>query len=430
MNTYKQPFHEYNNQYEDFKKNLVRRDAPWISRIRENAFKDFQKTGFPSRKDEAWKYTNITPLVEKRFVPFTTSSPTFVNQDYIGKFSYPGLESQTLVFVDGHWASGGGGYVQSLSQAFIDKPDLVKKYWKNIEDLEVNAFAALNSAFVHDGVFIYVPKDCILKKPLHLLYIATEKSKERAVYLKNLIVLEEGSEAEVIETYASTHEGEYLHNAATSIKLHREAKLRHYRVQREGLHAFHMNNLDVSLLEKSNYSSAHITVGGGLSRSDIYVSFNGEGGKAEINGVFHPKHAQHVDYHVVVDHVVPRCTSTQLFKGMIEDEATGIFNGKIFVRKDAQSTNAHQTNKNLLLSQNAKVYSKPHLEIYADDVKCTHGSSTGQLDPQALFYMRSRGIHEKEAHKILTRAFAGEVIEKIKTTPLREVIERLVFGDD
>ena len=370
------------------------------------------------------EYRNQYEDLKKNFPPFVTSSHSVLEQADIDPFTYPGSDFQTLVFVDGEWngnlskvySLGDGCYIQSLSRAFEERPDLVKKYWKN------NA-----AAFAHEGAFIYVPKNCVVQKPVHLLYIASEKSKEKSLYLKNFIILEEGARAEVVETYVSTHGGEYFHNVVTSIELQREAKLDHVRVQREGGKAAHVNHLDVLLGEKSNYFSNHITVGGGLTRSDIYVSFKGEGAEAEINGIFHPRHGEHVDYHVVVDHVVPRCTSKQLFKGIVEDEATGIFDGKIFVREGAQSTHAHQTNRNLLLSQNAKVYSKPHLEIYADDVKCTHGSSTGQLDAQALFYMRSRGIDENEARKILTRAFAGEVIQKIKIEKLREAIEQLVF---
>ena len=254
---------EYRNQYEDFKKNLVGKDAPWISKIRENAFAEFQKIGFPTRKDEAWKYTNVTPLVERSFPPFVPSSHSFVEQADIDQFTYPGSDFQTLVFVDGEWNNNlsrvyslsEGCYIQSLSQAFEDRPDLVKKYWGNSTRLEAHAFTALNSAFVHDGAFIYVPKNCIVQKPVHLLYITTEKSKEKSLYLKNFIILEEGGEAEVIETYASTHEGAYFHNIVTSMELHCEAKLDHVRVQHEGIGAFHVNQLDVSLGEKSNYFS-------------------------------------------------------------------------------------------------------------------------------------------------------------------------------
>ena len=351
---------------------------------------------------------------------------------------YPGFQSDTLVFINGVLAPelssmsplSEGCYVGSLSQAIIDKPELVKIYISGRHNFEPHAFTALNSAFMHDGIFIYVPKHCVVQKPLHLLYIASDASQEKAIYFKNVIVLEEGAQAHIIETYASTHGGEYLHNTMSHIALHNKAEFQHERVQREGLGAFHLNNLDVVLHEKSNYSATFITVGGGLTRSDVHVSFDGEGATADMNGIFHPKHAQHVDYHVVVDHKVPRCSSQQLFKGIVEDEATGIFDGKIFVRKDAQGVSASQTNRNLLLSQKARVYSKPHLEIYADDVKCTHGSSTGQLDAQALFYMRSRGIDERQARQILTRAFAGEVIEKIKIEKLREGIEQLVFSGE
>ncbi len=434
MSAFKQ-FQEYYDQYEDFKRNLKGKDVPWVSQIRENAFKDFQKIGFPSKSNEAWKYTNITPLIEKKFDPCVASSHGVVAQEFVSKFSYPGFQSDALVFIDGVWAPElshlsslpDGCYVGSLSQAFLDKPELVKKYLNLSSHSEVNAFTALNASFMHEGVLMIVPENCRVQKPLHLLYIATEASKGKSVYFKNTIVLEKKSEASVVETYASTHGHEYLHNTVTSIKLNEMATLQHVRVQREGEGAFHFNNLDVELNLKSNYSAVFITVGGGLTRQDINVCFKGEGARAEMNGVFHPRRTQHVDYHVVVDHAIPRCTSQQLFKGIVQDEATGIFDGKIFVRKDAQSTNASQTNRNLLLSQKAKVYSKPHLEIYADDVKCTHGSSTGQLDEQALFYMRSRGIDEAKARKILTRAFAGEVIQKIKIEKLREGIEQLVF---
>jgi Fe-S cluster assembly protein SufD len=399
----------------------------------------FQELGFPSIKDEEWKYTNVAAIARIDFKPATLTGAATSGSDDGNLASFGCVEAtdSQLVFVNGMLRSDlscltglpAEVVAMDLSQAIADE-----RYgaiaWKHLAqqaDSVANGFTALNTAFISNGVFVYIPKDVIVESPIHLLFISD--SAQTANFPRVLVVAEQNSSATLIESYVGTQDAVlYFTDAVVEIILKDGAKLEHYKVQRESIEAFHIATTMADLGPNATYDSTTITFGAALSRHDIAVTMEHEGAECWVDGLYLVTAGQHTDTHSVIDHRKPHCTSHQLYKGILDGKSRAVFNGKIFVRHDAQKTDAMQTNKNLLLSNEARVDTKPQLEILADDVKCAHGAAVGQIDEDELFYLETRGIHHDLARNLLTYGFAEEVIGKIKIDSIRLQLDEAVLN--
>jgi Fe-S cluster assembly protein SufD len=413
-------------------------DSPgsWLKRLRESAMESFQELGFPSVKDEEWKYTNVAPIARIDFKPaiLTASSGSEVAE--LGVSGFPETKGSQLVFVNGVLRNDLSSLTAlppevvaiDLSQAISDERygEIAWKHLAQQADYVADGFTALNTAFISHGVFVYIPKGVIVEAPIHLLFISD--GAQTANFPRALIVAEENSSATVVESYAGNHDAQYFTNAVVELVLKDGARLEHYKVQREGARAFHIATTAADLGPNSRYDATTITFGAELSRHDINVTMDHEGSECWVDGLYLVTTGQHADTHSLIDHRKPHCTSHQLYKGILDGKSRAVFNGKVFVRHDAQKTDAMQTNKNLLLSNEARVDTKPQLEILADDVKCAHGAAVGQIDEDELFYLVTRGIHPDLARNLLTYGFAEEVIGKIKIESIRAQLDEAVLN--
>ncbi|MCI0420515.1 MAG: Fe-S cluster assembly protein SufD, partial [Acidobacteria bacterium] len=317
----------------------------------------------------------------------------------------------------------------SLAEVLEKQAELVQPHLARYAGVSKEPFAALNTAFTADGAFIYLPKDSVVEEPIHLLFLSTgERNRPLVSHPRILVLAEANSQARILESYASLGEGVYFTNAVTEVVAGENAFIDHYKLQRESLEAFHISTVQVQLGRSANVSTQSISLGGALTRNHVNTVLDGEGGEATLNGFYLVNGRQHVDNHTCIDHAKPHCNSHELYKGILDGKARGVFNGRIIVRPDAQKTDSKQTNKNLILSEEALVNTNPQLEIYADDVKCTHGATIGQLDADSIFYLRSRGIDLESARHLLTYAFAGDFIHRLKIEPLRIALEKSLFA--
>ena len=407
-------------------------ETSWLDRLRQNAMERFGELGFPSVKEEEWKYTNVAAIARSNFRPAGPSSD--VKLERFG--SVAEARTSQLVFVDGALRTDLSTFnglpeqvvVIDLDQALADERfgDLVRGHLAREADYVVNGFTALNTAFINRGAFIYIPKGVTVEVPIHLLFVA--QSEKTANFPRVLIVAEENSSATILENYVSVEEARYLTSPVVEVVLAEGARLEHYKVQRESVEAFHVATTAVGLGRNSSYDTTTITFGAKLSRHDIVVTMDHEGAECWVDGLYLVTGDQHADTHSVIDHRQPNCTSHQLYKGILDGKSRAVFNGKVFVRHNAQKTDAMQTNKNLLLSNDARVDTKPQLEILADDVKCAHGAAVGQIDEEELFYLETRGIHPDLGRNLLTYGFAEEVIAKIKLDSIRQQLDEIVLN--
>ena len=402
----------------------------WLEMVRSSAMDRFEQLGFPSVRNEEWKYTNLAALAKENFVPATRSEePLDVNG-----FAYPETASAHLVVVDGFLRedlsvkTGLEGVVatdlfSAASDARYNK--LVRKYLARNAGYDSNGLTALNTALLQSGVFLLIPKNVKLETPLQITYVADAKNS--ASFPRALIVVEENSSATVIENFVSNNGGRYFTNSIAEIIVKEGAQLHHYRLQRESKQAFHTATTAAELGRSSRYDTTSINLGGQLSRHDVSVVMDHEGAETSVDGLYMVGSDQHTDTHSVIDHRQPHCTSHQLYKGILDGNGRAVFNGIVFVREGAQKTDAMQTNKNLLLSDKARVDTKPQLEIFADDVKCAHGAAVGQIDPDELFYLETRGINPELGRNLLTYGFAEEVIARIKIESIRAELDQTVL---
>jgi len=414
--------------------------ASWLLRVRENAMARFEELGFPSVKDEEWKYTNIAPIARTNFKPLIATE-TAADSSAAKEFASFGVveaKDSQLVFVNGRLRNDLSRLTGlpeevvalDLSEALADErySEIARAHLARHADYVINGFIALNTAFVNHGAFVYIPKGVTVNVPLHLLLISDSSETNKVTFPRVLVIAEENSSATLIESYVSTVDATYFTNAVVEIVLADGARLEHYKVQRESGEAFHVATTAADLGANSSYDATTITFGAQLSRHDINVTMDHEGAECWVDGLYLVTASQHTDTHSVIDHRKPRCTSHQLYKGILDGKSRAVFNGKIFVRHDAQKTDAMQTNKNLLLSNEARVDTKPQLEILADDVKCAHGAAVGQIDEDELFYLETRGIHPDLARNLLTYGFAEEVIGKIKVDSIRAQLDEAVLN--
>lgn len=424
------------SEFESFESAINGGEAEWIRKARRNAIRRFQEIGFPTLKNEDWKHTDVRPITRTPFRVDPTPEPLKLPGDLIEQYTFGVLKCSQLVFINGKFAPKlsylrwlpEGVRVRSLGEVRQMRPRDLEPYLGRYARFDKHAFAALNAAFLQDGAFVHVPRGQVVEEPIHLLYVSTGQDEPHVSYPRNLIVLEDGSQATIIESYAGLDKGFYLTNAVTEIHVGAGAVLDHYKMQRESEAAFHVSQTAIHQSRASNVSSTAFSFGGALTRSDTDTTFVDEGGELALNGLYVLQGQQHCDSHTFIDHAKPAGASRELFKGILDGRSRGIFYGKILVRQDAQKTNSRQTNKNLLLSREAFADSTPGLEILADDVKCTHGSTVGQLDESAIFYLRSRGIDEDAARTMLTYAFAAEIIDTVKVASMRIKLDQIILS--
>jgi len=414
-------------------------EPPWLRAIRRRALASFGERGFPGRRDEDWKYTDVSTIAERPLRvalpgvgPLGTGAAGIEagridtnNRDY----RYAGLECLELVFVNGHcvstsaemnyWALPEGTTVAPLAAMLSDAPPVLRSSIERMADALPDAFAALNAAFTADGAYLAVPDGVALDVPVHLVFLSAPWDEPVAAFPRVCIHLGEGARASVIESYVGMDAQENLTCAVTEIIAAEGARCDHYRVQREHPRSYHVGRLSVSQARDSEVTSFSIVCGARLSRQDIAVRLEGEGASVALHGLYVGDGRRHVDHHTRIDHLLPHTRSEEHYKGVLDGRSRGVFNGTVVVHPDAQKSEAHQSNHNLLLSGEAEIDTKPELQIHADDVICSHGASVGRLDPDALFYLCSRGIEAPAARAILTQAFIDEVLGRLPIAALR-----------
>ena len=407
----------------------------WLNALRANAVDRVGALSVPTTRDEDWRFTDISPLTKLSFQPALRAgqpAPGTAQLTAADIMRWSIAEaSARLVFVDGifapeHSFNRAGITVENLAAGVNTHAAAVQAQLGRHAAFEHNAFAALNTAFLHDGALIIVPRDAALKAPVHLLYVATRK--QAASYPRCLVIAEPGSAATVIEDFVALQEASYFTNAVTEMSLAGNAAIHHVRVQRDGAEAFHIANCAVSLASASRYHSVSVALGARISRHNLSVLLGAEGAECSIDGLALIGGQQLADTHTLIDHATPQCVSRQLHKCIVDDAARAVFNGNIMVRAGAQRTDSSQSSRNLLLSTKARVDTKPQLEIFADDVKCAHGATVGQLDVDEVFYLKSRGLSDTAARNLLTYAFGAEVIERIPVASLRQRLEAAVLA--
>jgi Fe-S cluster assembly protein SufD len=408
----------------------------WVFPLRKAGIARFAELGFPTLEQEDWRFTNVAPIAKLPFKPVLQASSNGLTREGIAEFTFGRLVANRLVFVNGHYVpevssaigpQPRGVLVCSLAEALASDAELVKEHLAGCAQGEDNPFAALNEAFFQDGGLVYVPAGKCLEAPVHLLFISTAKEAGAASHPRNLIIAEKASQVTVLESYVSAAEAPHFTNAVTEVVLGESAVVEHAKFQDESRNAFHMAAIHAHLGRGCNFISHSIATGARLSRNNIRTALAGEGVECILNGLYLTRGDQLADHHMVVEHAQPHCNSHEYYNGILDGRSKGVFHGRILVRRPAQKTDAKQTNKNLLLSEDATVDTKPQLEIYADDVKCTHGATVGQLNEECIFYLRARGIGAETARRMLIHAFAGEIIERVRHAPAREELNNLVW---
>jgi Fe-S cluster assembly protein SufD len=403
-----------------------------IQALRQAGFDRFAELGFPTTKNEDWHYTSVNEIADQEFTLLTARTDD-VQEAQLAPFAFVEQHWPTVVVVNGRYAPHlsslrdlpGGVTVETLAESWSRSKSLSSEVGR-IASIDA-AFTALNTAFLYDGVFIEIAKDAELSQPIHIMYVTDATAAKAMIHPRTVIVAGRNSKASIVESYVSLSDAMHLTNAVTEVTVTRGANLSHYKVQREGQRAFHVGTIEVKQAQDSHYQSFSFAIGAALSRTNIYTSLDGEGCGATLNGLYMIGGEQHCDHQTQIIHAQPNCFSREVYKGILDDRSHGVFNGKVYVHPIAQKTDGKQTNNTLLLSENAKVDTKPQLEIFADDVKCTHGATIGAIDRQALFYMKSRGIDAVTATQLLTYAFAADVLETIELEPLKVELERLTL---
>ena len=404
----------------------------WLTPVRQAAIERSMELGFPTVRDEDWKFTNLSPLAKQDFA--LAKDGAKITLDDLAPFVFRGQESARLVFVNGVYApelsdscaQPGGVIACSLAQSLDFNAELVELHLARHLDYKKDFFSALNTAFIEDGGFVLVPDGARVERPVHIIYASTKTRAPAVTYPRNLIIVGKLAEAAIVEEYVSLGGQEYFTNSATEVVAAEGAVVEHYRVQRESTRAYNVGTVRVQQARDSSVTCHGVLLGGRLVRNNVHPVLAGEGSECVINGVFMPGSRQHMDNFMRVEHVSPHCNSRQFYNGILKESGSGVFSGRIVVHKDAQKTDAKQTNRNLLLSDEAQMDSKPQLEIYADDVKCTHGATIGQLDDDSVFYLRSRGISGEMARTLLLFGFAAENLERMKQEPIRRYVIDLI----
>jgi Fe-S cluster assembly protein SufD len=424
----------YGTEFKAFAAGRPAADPFWLRRQREEAIARFQERGFPTVAQEDWRFTNVAPIARTTFQRSAPGQASGVRAADVTALDFDhAFDGHQIVFIDGRLAPGlssnvaeGRLHVGSLADVLAREPERLESLLGRVVKAGAPSFADLNAAFLEDGAFVFIPPGLAVEKPIHLVFLSSRGAGPSPTLSqpRTLVVAGRGSQARIVESYGGVPGAAYFANAVTEIVLEDGAVIDHYKVQRESVAAFHTALTAVVQGRASRFKSHSFALGARIARNDLQQLFAAEGGECELNGLFAVAGEQHTDTHTVIDHAYPHCTSRELYKGILDGKSRGVFVGRILVREGASKTDAHQTNKNLLLSREALVDSVPQLEILASDVKCKHGSTTGQLDPAALFYLRSRGISEAAARSLLVFAFASDVVGRVGIPALRAGLER------
>jgi Fe-S cluster assembly protein SufD len=372
----------------------------FVERIREEARQRFAELGYPSTHEEDWRFTNVAPIARGTFVPRAAEC---------------------------RWQPGGlpkGVQISSLAEALRKQPEVVEPHLARYASYQESAFVALNTGSFEDGVFVRIAPGAVVEEPIHLVYESASGGRPAVSHPRNLMVAGAHSQATIIESY--TGAASYFTNPVTELVAGDHAVIDHYKLQTESREAFHMATMQVELGRDTNFRSHSISLGGALVRNDVNAVLS-QGCECTLNGLYLVAGEQHIDNHTSIDHAQPHAASHELYKGILDGHSSAVFNGKILVRKDAQKTDAKQTNKNLVLSENAVINTKPELQIHADDVRCTHGATIGQLDAEGIFYLQSRGIGLADARNLLIIAFARDIVDRVKVPALREQLEQMLL---
>ena len=421
----------YRPEFAKFEKGLNGESGSPIHAMRKSAMARFAEIGFPTNRDEEWRFTNIAPIVNRTFLPAPVVPIAAVKPADIERFLLKGFFGPRLAFVNGHWSAElsylpvlpGGVIVGSLATSLKSEGGVAGQQVTRLARFDENGFTALNTAFLSDGAFLYVPDGVRVDGAVHLLFVSTGGTPEIVANPRNLIVVGKNCRLSVVESYHGLGTGNYLTNVVSEIAVGDGSVIEHDRLQVEGAGAYHIGATHIHITGGSTFTSNSLALGGSIVRNTITAVLDGEGSECTLNGLSVASGDQLIDNHTTIDHTKPHCTSHELYKSILDDTSKGVFNGKIFVRRDAQKTDAKQTNKTLLLSDAATIDTKPQLEIFADDVKCTHGAAVGQLDEEQLFYLRARGIDLEAARDMLTLAFANDVIRRIHVDALRDQLD-------
>lgn len=413
-------------------------DAPlWLHRIRSDAMKSFRELGMPVARElsfplkEDWVYTDLRGIADTSY----RAEPVEAGLDEaaLAPYEFGRDDWHRLVFVNGVYSSAlsrigdlpRGAVVRSLADALVECPELVHPHLARYAGFERAGLTALNTALFENGLFVCVPRGGMLETPVHVHYVATGHETPYATQPRTLIAAGDGARIKVVESYTGLTDRAYLTNAVTEIAVGRDGHVEHYRINREGAGAAHLSTTQLHLEGNGHISTFNMSMGGALTRNDTNARLDGEHAVVRMNGLFLAAGNQHVDNHTAIDHAVPNCDSYEVYKGILEGRARGVFNGKVFVHQDAQETDAKQLNKNLMLSPDAMIHTKPQLEIYADQVKCTHGATVGQLDEDQIFYLRTRGLSHDSACNLLTYGFAADLIRRLGIDAVRSSLDTL-----
>ena len=407
-------------------------EPSWLRSAREAAFNHFSQTGFPKPREERWKYTR-TDAIERTHFAVRAADASHLARRELEQLSLD-LDAHVMAFVDGHYRADlssagsprGISFAGPLEEAIRSHSDALSRVFAQVADSKLHAFTALNTALTQQGAFINIEPGATIDKPILLLFVAHQETLPDGAATEALprIVLKvgEGASLNLVQHFVGAQETPYLNNVLTEIELDQHARLEHYVLQQESTQAYHLHSLATRQSAHSHYRLHALATGAKLSRHDVHVALNGTNANCEMNGLYFVGGAQHVDFHTEIDHAVADCRSREDFKGILLDRSRGVFNGRILVRPDAQRTDSAQSNHNLLLSRDAEIDTKPELEIYADDVKCAHGTTVGQLDEDMLFYLRSRGIAEALARAMLTYGFGQDLIDRMELEPIRDFV--------
>lgn len=403
----------------------------WVDQLTRRGLERFAAVGFPKPKDEEWRFTNLAPIARTTFEPAPRAEAC---ADDIAPFSMRDESAVELVFINGHFSQGlsqclslpRGAKVCTLASALESDIPALKENLGRHATIDQTPFVALNTGSLRDGAFVFLPRGTTLELPIHLLFVTVPGATPSVTQPRVLVVAEENVEATLIETFGASRDGVYFTNAVTEIVAGQDSRIDHCRLQHESTKAYHVAAMQVTLARSATFVSHAATLGARLTRNNLSVSMNGDFADATLNGLVVLSGVQHCDNHTILDHARPNCPSHELYKHVLDGKSTGVFKGKILVRQPAQKTDSKQTSKSLLLSDDATMNSQPALEIYADDVKCTHGSTTGPVDEDMIFYLRTRGVSLDAARHLLTYAFAADVTRRIKVAPVRRYLENFI----
>jgi Fe-S cluster assembly protein SufD len=435
MNTLSQSASQwYRDRFDRASRGLSGGPGSRVHVLRRAALARFEELGFPAVSDEEWRFTNVSPIARTNFLPAEAPEAGAVAMEQIEPFLFRGHAGHRLVFVNGHYVAAlsdpgtipPGAVVESLASAIERHSDLVTRHLSRHTRVDENGFTALNAAFMQDGAFIHIPDNTDLPEAIHLLYVALPGRDPILAAPRNLFVVGRSSRVAIVESYIALGSGAYLTNVVSELVVGENATVEHDRLQLEDVRAYHVGTIDMYQQGNSTVTSNSISLGGSIVRNTVTAVLDAPGSTCTLNGLSLATGSQVIDNHTVIDHAKPHCQSHELYKAILDGTSRGVFNGKIFVRKDAQKTDAKQTNQTLLLSDDATIDTKPQLEIFADDVKCTHGATVGQLAAEQLFYLRARGIDDIAARDVLTFAFAADVIDRVHVEPLREQLDALL----